>query len=97
MPDLRIHRQHDLGLEPARAIAHRWMDDARERFHMSCECQSGTEADTIGFQAPGVSGTLRVAADAFELEARLGFLLGPFSQRIEQEIAQQLDALLGSR
>lgn len=95
MPDLRVHRDHALGLEPARDIARRWMDDARDRFNLSCECDAGAEADTIRFHGPGVSGTLRVAGDAFDLDAKLGFLLGPFSRRIEQEIASQLDALLG--
>jgi putative polyhydroxyalkanoate system protein len=95
VPDLRVHRDHILGLEPARDIARRWMDDARDRFNLRCECEPGAESDTIRFQGPGVSGTLRVAGDAFDLDARLGFLLGPFSRRIEQEIASQLDAMLG--
>ena len=42
----------------------------------------------------GVDGRLRVEADAFDLTARLGFLLGAFSGRIEAEIEAQLDKLL---
>jgi hypothetical protein len=41
-----------------------------------------------------VSGELRVAADRFELDAKLGFLLGAFKDRIEQEVSKNLDELL---
>ena len=51
--------------------------------------------DTIAFERSGVSGTLTVAGDSFELRAKLGFLLSAFSARIEDEISSNLDALLG--
>jgi hypothetical protein len=35
-----------------------------------------------------------VAADHFDLHAKLGFLLGAFSKTIETEITKNLDALL---
>jgi hypothetical protein len=35
-----------------------------------------------------------VAADHFQLDAKLGFLLGAFSKTIEGEIEKNLDALL---
>ena len=35
-----------------------------------------------------------MAADHFELQAKLGFLLGAFSKTIESEIEKNLDALL---
>jgi hypothetical protein len=41
-----------------------------------------------------VKGTLIVAPDHFELNAKLGFLLGAFSKTIEGEITKNLDALL---
>ena len=97
MPDLRIRREHTLGLQSARDIARRWMDDAQSRFNMSCEYEPGEQADTIRFRGPGVSGALRVAPDAFDLQAQLGFLLGPFQARIEEEIGRNLDALLSQR
>lgn len=94
MPDLLIHRDHALGLPRARAIARQWVDDAERRFALRCRCDEGVSTDHIAFQGPGVEGTLEVAADHFRLQARLGFLLGTFSLRIEQEIERQLDALL---
>jgi hypothetical protein len=41
-----------------------------------------------------VSGTLIVAADHFDLDAKLGFLLGAFAKTIENEIRKNLDGLL---
>lgn len=96
MPNLCIRREHALGLESARDIARRWVDDAQGRFNMSCECEPGELADTIRFRGPGVTGTLHVAGDAFELQAQLGFLLGPFRARIEEEIGRNLDSLLAA-
>ena len=41
-----------------------------------------------------MSGTLAVTEDRFELEARLGFLLGMFKDKIEGEIVKNLDTLM---
>jgi putative polyhydroxyalkanoate system protein len=54
----------------------------------------GEYSDTVQFTRSGVAGTLVVAADHFDLEARLGFLLGAFARTIEGEIQKNLDALL---
>lgn len=56
----------------------------------------GKTEDSVEFERPGVSGRLLVRGDRFELDAKLGFLLGAFSKRIEAEIEQNLDALLAA-
>lgn len=96
MPDLHIHREHQLGLAEARKIAWKWAEDAETRFSMECTVIEGETSDTIEFARPGVNGRLIVAPDHFELDAKLGFLLGAFSARIESEIGQTLDDLLKS-
>ncbi len=63
---------------------------------MDCTVIEGKDGDTVEFTRPGVSGRLQVAADHFDLEAQLGFLLGAFSSRIEAEIEERLDALLAA-
>ena len=45
----------------------------------------------------GVSGRLIVAADHFDLDAKLGFLLGAFAKVIEGEIMKNLDDLLAQK
>lgn len=94
MPDLRIRRDHDLGLPEARKIAQDWVQSAQEQLHMACTYHPGEAMDRIAFTRSGVSGELRVAGDRFELDAKLGFLLGAFKDRIEQEVSKNLDELL---
>ncbi|MBI5259687.1 MAG: polyhydroxyalkanoic acid system family protein [Burkholderiales bacterium] len=95
MPDIRIHREHQLGLAKARKIAWQWAEEVEEKFDMECTVIEGEYSDTVEFTRSGVNGTLTVAADHFDLHAKLGFLLGAFSKTIETEIENNLDKLLG--
>ena len=56
-----------------------------------------TTCDEVSFTRSGVTGTLLVTKDAFTLDAKLGFLLGAFKDRIESEIVKNLDALLAGK
>jgi putative polyhydroxyalkanoate system protein len=94
MPDIHIHRDHDLGLAKARKVALQWAEDAERKFEMECTLIEGETSDTVEFTRSGVKGELLVEAHQFTLEAKLGFLLGAFSRTIESEIEKNLDALL---
>ena len=94
MADIRIHRDHKLGLAKARKVAWAWAEDVEKRFDMECTVLEGETSDTVEFTRAGVHGTLIVAADHFDLHAKLGFLVGAFSKTIEGEIEKNLDALL---
>ena len=94
MADIHIHRDHQLGLPKARKVALQWAEQVEAEFDMDCTILEGETSDTVEFTRSGVKGTLIVAADHFQLDARLGFLLGAFSRKIEQEIEKNLDALL---
>lgn len=96
MAHIRIHRAHRLGLAKARRLAWTWAEHVEQRFDMECTVVEGDTGDTVEFTRSGVSGRLVVAADHFDLEAQLGFLLGVFAQTIESEITKELDALLGA-
>ena len=96
MPDIRIHRKHKLGLERAREVAWRWAEEVEKKFDMSCTVLEGETSDTVEFARMGVNGRLIVAADHFDLDAKLGFLLGAFSRTIENEIERNLDDLLAA-
>ena len=96
MPDIRIHRDHALGLAKARKVARLWAATAEQKFDMACSVLEGETSDTVEFSRSGVHGTLIVAADHFELHAKLGFLLGAFSKTIKTQIEQNLDELLGA-
>jgi putative polyhydroxyalkanoate system protein len=94
VPDIKIHREHGLGLAKARKVAWQWAEDVEKKFDMECSVIEGETSDTVEFKRAGVNGRLIVAADHFDLDARLGFLLGAFSKTIEAEIEKNLDALL---
>ncbi len=96
MLHIHLRREHRLGLAPAREIARQWALQAEQTLQMNCRRTEGPEVDTVAFSRAGVDGCLTVAADHFELEARLGFLLGGFSAAIEAQIHRELDQWLGS-
>ena len=94
MADIHIHRDHQLGLAKARKIAWQWAEAAEQKFGMECTVIEGDDGDVVEFTRAGVEGRLLVAADSFDLTAKLGFLIGAFRGRIESEIEDNLDALL---
>ena len=96
MPDIHIHRPHALGLERAREVAWKWAEEVENKFDMACTVLEGETSDTVSFTRTGVNGTLIVAPDHFELQAKLGFLLGAFSRTIGQQIESNLDDLLSA-
>ena len=96
MPDIHIQRDHSLGLPEARKLAFRWAQLAEQKFDMACSYEEGKTSDLVSFNRSGVNGELKVTGDMFELDARLGFLLGVFKDRIETEIVKNLDELLAN-
>jgi putative polyhydroxyalkanoate system protein len=94
MADIHIHRDHQLGLAKARKTAWQWAEAAEQKFGMECTVIEGEDSDVVEFSRAGVEGRLLVAADSFDLTARLGLLVGAFRGRIESEIEDNLDALL---
>lgn len=95
MSHIRIHRPHQLGLAAARQAAFAWAEKAEQKFDLDCTYAEGQEQDTVSFERSGVSGTLEVYADRFELDMRLGFLVSAFKHKIEGELNAQFDELLG--
>ena len=94
MADLHILREHTLGLAAARKIAFTWAEQVESEFGMECTYEEGKTQDTVTFARSGVNGKLQVTKDQFELDAKLGFLLGAFKDKIEAEIVKNLDQLL---
>lgn len=97
MADLHIVRAHTLGFTAARQVAQAWAEQARGEFGMECTVEEGASSDTLHFSRSGVSGSMLVHQDHFELNAKLGFLLAAFKDKIEAEIANNLDTLLAAK
>jgi putative polyhydroxyalkanoate system protein len=86
-----------LGLLEARKIAFKWAEQVEEKFDMECTYEEGKTEDLVSFTRSGVSGTLTVTKDSFDLSAKLGFLLGAFKDKIESEIVKNLDTLIAKK
>ena len=97
MADIQIERKHGMSMTQARAAAFEWAEQAEEKFDMSCTYEEGSTLDEVSFTRSGVSGTLTVTEDVFQLQAKLGFLLGAFRDKIESEIVKNLDALIAKK
>ncbi len=96
MADIHIHRDHHFTLGQAREVAFAWAEQAEAEFGMACTYEEGDAQDLVTFSRSGVNGTLRVCGKRFELDAKLGFLLGAFKERIEGEIVKNLDDLMAA-
>jgi putative polyhydroxyalkanoate system protein len=97
MANLHIVREHHLGHAAARKVAYAWAEQAEAEFGMECTYEEGKTEDMVTFTRSGVNGTLQVSKTGFTLEAKLGFLLGAFKDKIEAEIVKNLDTLLASK
>jgi putative polyhydroxyalkanoate system protein len=94
LADIHIVREHGMGLARARALAFLWAEVAERKLEMQCSYEEGHGADVVRFRRQGAHGELKVTKDHFELDARLGLLLGVFKHQIETEIVRNLDELL---
>lgn len=92
--DLHIVREHTLGLLKARKVAFAWAEQMEADYRMQCTYQEGQVQDLLSFEGTGANGTLQVDNARFELNVRLGFLLGAFKEKIEAVIVKNLEAKL---
>ena len=97
MAQLHMVREHTLGLAAARKVAQAWAKEVEGEFGMRCSVAAGKDGDVVHFERTGVSGTLQVTAQRFELDAKLGLVLGAFRGRIEAEITRHLDEMLAAK
>jgi putative polyhydroxyalkanoate system protein len=90
MADILIEREHTLGLDMAlsqiEALAHQLVSD------LDAECVWC--GNRLEFARTGACGSVEVTDNLLVLEVRLGFLLKPFRDRIEESITDKLDSLV---
>jgi len=93
MSEIRIRRAHAKPLDQARKAAEKMARQLREDFDLDYEW----DGHVLRFQRTGVDGELHVTQKEIRLEARLGLLLTFLKPRIEAEVEQIFDKLLGTR
>ncbi len=81
-----------MGMAGARQLALDWAQEMESEFRMRCTYQEGPLQDLVTFEGTGAKGTLEVNATSFDLNVKLGFMLGNFKGKIEAVIRKKLDA-----
>jgi putative polyhydroxyalkanoate system protein len=94
MADLKLRREHNLGLVRARKVAQKWAQHVEKKLEMECTLHEGETEDVLEFKRMGVDGRMIVAAEFFDIEAKLGLVFLPFIGMIESEARKQLDEAL---
>ena len=87
MSRIYLRRSHDLSAKSARQRVDRMADELGKRFDAECEWQG----NVLSIEHPNVSGTVTLGKNEIVLEAKLGFLLALFRDRVDAEIAGILD------
>jgi putative polyhydroxyalkanoate system protein len=87
MAKIHVTREHQLGLEAARAEIERIAQRVQDEFGADY-CW---EDDTLEFSRPGVSGHITVSDDTIDLTIKLGLLLAPMKHQIEERIVAKID------
>lgn len=87
---MRIQRTHHLGIEEARVRANRIAADLERQFSLRSQWQG----DALHVRGNGITGSLTVEEERFELVVKLGFALklmeGPIRSAIEAMIDEEL-------
>lgn len=94
MSDVTFQQSHTLGLEKARELAQQWVDTSAAKLGLSCQCQQGTDQDTITFERMGVKGTMKVTGTEFDLSIKLGMMMSALKPMIEAEVAKSLGRII---
>jgi putative polyhydroxyalkanoate system protein len=87
MSRIHLRREHDLTPKAARKKVERVADVLAKRFDASCEWNG----DVLSVTHPSISGKVVVGRNDVVVEAKLGFLVAMFRDRIDEELVRILD------
>ena len=87
MSRIYLRREHELTPRAARRKVERIAEVLAKRFDAVCEWNG----DVLEISHPSVNGKVVVSEDDVVVEAKLGFLLAMFRDRIDEELVRILD------
>jgi len=90
MAKIHVTREHQIGLDAARAEVERIAQRIQDEYGADY-CWEG---DTLEFSRPGVSGHIVVTDNSIDLSIKLGLLLAPMKHQIEERIVAKIDRAL---
>lgn len=88
MSRIHLRRSHDLAPKAARKKVERMADALSKRFDAECTWKG----DVLSIEHSNVNGKVVVGEDEIVVEAKLGFLLAMFRDRVDEELVRILDA-----
>ncbi len=92
MSRIAIRRGHGMTLQKAKAAAAR----VAAELHSDYELTTSWSGNTLSFEKVGLAGTLRLSANALELDLELGFMFALLRSQIEARLLEELDAVFGT-
>ncbi len=87
MSKITLRRRHDLSPKAARQRVGKMADALSKKFDAECDWQG----EVLCIAHPNVNGTVKIEDDEVVVEARLGFLLAMFRDRVDEELVRILD------
>ena len=87
MSRIHLRRSHDLSPKAARQRVDRMAEALAKKFEAEC----AWDGDVLSIEHPNVTGSVTLGKKEIVLDARLGFLLAMFRDRVDAEIARILD------
>ena len=87
MSKIHLRREHDLAPNAARKKVERVAEVLATKFDASCTWKG----DVLLVEHPSVNGKVTVGRNDVVVEARLGFLVSMFRDRIDAELVRILD------
>jgi putative polyhydroxyalkanoate system protein len=88
MSRIHLRRSHDLTAKAARERVNRMARALGQKFDAECTWQG----EVLSIEHPNVTGTVTIAKREIVVEAKLGFLLAMFRDRVDEELVRILDA-----
>ncbi len=88
MSRIHLRRRHELTRKAARQRVERMSRALASKFGAECRWQG----DVLAIEHPNVNGTISIAGEEIVVEAKLGFLLAMFRDRVDEELVRVLDA-----
>jgi len=87
MRNITIRRKHKLGHAALRERADHLAQRLGEKYGADCTW----DGDVVHIDHSNVTGTVHISKNEIVIDARLGFFLSMFGERVEHEIAKILD------
>lgn len=91
MSVIDVRRSHSMDHEHAREAAENLAQDLSKKFDVNYEW----DGDLLKFHRSGVKGHLDISPSELHVHLELGMMLRPFKGRVEEEIHNELDRLIG--